>query len=258
MNRLDSMQRRCSMLVAGVSLAVGFGLLACQSAHAFALVPMVQEFAPSGRGANQAFRVENESAKTIAVQISMKTREMSPVGKEINQDAEDDFIVYPAQLLLKPKEVQTVRVKWIGNSKPDKELAYRIVAEQLPVNLSKEPDSGVKINIMTRYIGSVYIVPRGVKPEVILDLAEQRITPDGQRQLRVRLHNRGTRHVMLRDLKLQVRAGGQTVELGPEALKGLAGENLLAGGKRELALPWPADLPDESVAVTFQFAQRRD
>lgn len=215
---------------------------------------MAMDFKPSGRGANRTFRVENDSAETIAVQVSMKTREMAPDGKETHRDAEDDFIVYPSQIVLKPKGVQAVRVKWIGNAKPDRELAYRIVAEQLPVNLSKQPEEGVKINILTRYVGSVYIVPKGVKPDVVLELVEPRNGEDGKRQLRVRFHNRGTRHVLLRDLKLQVKSGGKVVEVGRESLQGLADENVLAGGRRELAVPWPSGLPDGPVEASFTYS----
>ncbi|HMP81894.1 MAG TPA: fimbria/pilus periplasmic chaperone [Verrucomicrobiota bacterium] len=239
-------------------LAIALTLLACVPVCGFTLVPMVQNFAPSGRKANQAFQVENESGQTVAIQISMKTRTISADGRESNEDAEDDFIVYPAQLILKPREAQTVRVKWIGNPKPDRELAYRIVAEQLPVNVSKEQEAGINIKIMTRYLGSVYIVPNGAKPAVALDLAQPQRNAGGREELLVQLGNHGTKHAMLRDLRLRIQSQGRTVELGPESLKGLAGENLLAGGQRKIALPWPEGIPFGPVEVTFRFAQGKN
>src|ERR1043165_1546619 len=101
--------------------------LAIPSTQAFKLTPITMEFGTAGRGANQAFRVENESSNTVAVQISMLSRQMGLDGSETNTPADDDFVVYPPQVLLKPRQVQTVRVKWVGNPKPEKELAYRIL-----------------------------------------------------------------------------------------------------------------------------------
>src|SRR6267378_2423976 len=86
--------------------------LSLSCAHAFKLVPIRMEFEPAGRGANQAFRLENASSNTVPVQISMLTRQMDLDGNETNAPAEDDFLVYPPQVLLKPRQVQTVRVKW--------------------------------------------------------------------------------------------------------------------------------------------------
>jgi P pilus assembly chaperone PapD len=94
----------------GLLLTVLFLLLSIPAAQAFKLEPMLTEFGPSGRSANQAFRVENDSSNTVAVQISMLTRQIDLEGNETNAPAEDDFLVYPPQVLLKPNQVQTLRV----------------------------------------------------------------------------------------------------------------------------------------------------
>src|SRR5947209_1744831 len=120
-------------------LACVFLLVAVPAVQAFSLAPITMEFAPSGRGANRAFQVENPSDQTVAVQISMLSRAVDLDGQERNAPAEDDFIVYPSQVLLKPQQVQTVRVQWVGQARPDKELTYRILAEELPIDLTKEP-----------------------------------------------------------------------------------------------------------------------
>jgi fimbrial chaperone protein len=225
-------------------------------AQAFKLLPIRMEFEPAGRGANQAFRLENDSSNSVPVQISMLTRQMDPDGKETNAPAEDDFLVYPPQVLLKPKQVQTVRVKWLGNPKPEKELAYRILAEQLPVDLDKEKQSGARINLLVRYLGSVYIVPKGAKADVLLESAVPQTDAAGKRQIELIFHNRGTAHTILHDLRLKIQAGDKTIELGAEALPNVAGENVLAGQKRRFALPWPEGLPDGPLRVTFDFSKR--
>jgi fimbrial chaperone protein len=230
--------------------------LAIPSTQAFKLTPITMEFGTAGRGANQAFRVENESSNTVAVQISMLSRQMGLDGSETNTPADDDFVVYPPQVLLKPRQVQTVRVKWVGNPKPEKELAYRILAEQLPINLEKEKQSGAKINLLVRYLGSVYIVPKAVKADVVLESAVAQTDAAGKRRIELIFHNQGTAHTILRDLRLKIQAGDKTIELEAEALPNMAGENLLAGQRRRFTQPWPAGLPEGALRVSFDFKKR--
>jgi fimbrial chaperone protein len=242
---------RLTLLLAALSL-----LIPIPAAQAFKLLPIRMEFEPTGRGANQSFRLENDSSNSVPVQISMLTRQMDLDGKETNTPAEDEFLVYPPQVLLKPNQVQTVRVKWLGTRKPEKELAYRILAEQLPVNLEKEKPTGNRINLLVRYLGSVYIVPKGAKPDVVLESSVAKTDVAGKRQIELIFDNRGTAHSILRDLRLKIQAGDKTVELGPEALSNVAGENLLAGQKRRFSIPWPEALPDRPLHVTFEFSKR--
>ena len=72
-------------------------------------------------------------------------------GIETNQDANDDFIVYPPQLIVPPGTQQVIRVTWIGEPEPPIELAYRLIAEQLPINLSQvnytDQSSGASANV---------------------------------------------------------------------------------------------------------------
>ena len=252
---LNSINRKLRLEKFGLLLGCAL-FAAAQPAHGFKLVPIVMDFAPSGRDASQAFRVENDSEQRVAAQISMLKRDMELDGKEINADGDDDFVVHPSQILLGPKETQTVRVKWVGERKPSQELAYRIVAEQLPVNLTKERQAGAKIDILVRYFGSVYIVPKGARSNVVLDSVSAQRDEKGTNQVAIVLHNRGTAHTVLRDLQLKLQAGDKTVELGPDELKGMAGENILAGKKRRFVLPRPAGLPDGPVKVNFDFKRR--
>lgn len=230
--------------------------LTTPAAQAFKLVPIQMEFEPAGRGANQAFRLENNSSNTVPVQISMLTRQMDLDGNETNAPAEDDFLVYPPQVLLKPNQVQTVRVKWLGNPKPQKELAYRILAEQLPVNLEKEQPSGAQINLLVRYLGAVYIVPKGAKADVGLASAVPKTDAAGKRQIELIFENRGAAHAILSDLRLRIQAGEKIIELAAEALPKVAGENMLAGQKRRFSVPCPEGLPDGPLQVTFEYNKR--
>lgn len=230
-----------------------FFLVSLPHAHAFRLVPITKEFAPYGHGASQAFRVENNSDELLAVQISILRREIDLGGTEHNAPAEDDFIVYPSQMIIKPKQVQTVRVKWVGGAQQKTELAYRILAEQLPIDFGKEEFSGAKINLLVRYLGSIYIVPEGAKPDIRVESAAAATGSDRQRSLQLVLHNQGTAHGLLRNSKLTLESGGKTITLGSEDLPEILGENLLAGNRRRFLVRWPEALPDGPVKASLHF-----
>src|SRR5207249_2350342 len=181
------------------------------SASAFVLCPCTMDFEPTGRGANRNFRVENSSDEPVAVQVSILKRSMDIDGNETYVPADSDFTVYPPQTVLRPKQSQTIRVMWLGKVKPAKELNYRILAEQLPVNLSKEAKPGAKVNIMLRYLGTIYVVPKGAKSRLVLDCVTQEKTTENKTNLVITLQNQGTAHALLKDLKLQLMAEDKTI-----------------------------------------------
>ena len=215
------------------------------------------DFEPAGRGANRNFRIENPTDEPVAVQISILKRSMDIDGNETYVPADSDFTVYPPQTVLRPKQSQTIRVMWLGKVKPAKELNYRILAEQLPVNLSKETKPGAKVNIMLRYLGTIYIVPKGAKSRLVLDSVTQEKTTDNKTNLVITLQNQGTAHALLKDLKLQLTADDKTIELPAEALKGIAAENVLSQQKRRFIIPCPEGFEGRPVQVKYEFNASR-
>jgi fimbrial chaperone protein len=245
-------------------LALGLSLLGTHTAlagAAFRLSPPRMVFTPSGSGATQSFRIESTGDRPVAVQIQMAQRQVNIDGIETQPSAEADFAVYPPQILLKPGESQTVRVTWLGDPNPSKELAYRIIAEQLSVdNLPEveQPQKGaiVKVKALYRYVGSIFITPKKVAPKVVLEQAACQPEPGKANQLKLNFANQGTAHTYLSGLKLHLSPPEQKskiVHLMPDQLKGINGENLLAGNKRQFTLACPTDFPVGPVSATFEF-----
>src|SRR5437899_13095606 len=102
------------------------------------------------------------------------------------------------------KAGRSIRRAWTGKVKPAPELNYGIVAEALPVALVKEQTKGAKINLLLRYLGTVYIVPKGAKADVVLESAARDTDAAGRKQLVVFLHNRGTAHAVIRSAKMKL------------------------------------------------------
>ncbi|MCF3625546.1 fimbria/pilus periplasmic chaperone [Planktothrix agardhii 1801] len=227
-------------------------------ALAFKLDPISRVFEPAGAGATQSYEVINDSAEQIAVELSMAERKISLEGQETTESADDDFLVYPSQIVLPPQGVQSVRVTWLGNPNPEKELAYRIIAEQLPINLNNPEESQAEttsgaVKVMFRYIGSVYIRPKNAESKVVLNGITHEKGTDGNDRLVITFDNQGTRRAVLSELNLNLTSQGSQLTLKPEQLEGVNNGVILAGNQRRFSMPWPQQLPIGEVTGTFTF-----
>lgn len=245
-----------------LSTLIGLNLFNIQpswAGGAFQLTPAIMEFSPSGGGSTQSFTIKSTGDEPVAIQVDMVKREVSLDGTEINPDANEDFIVYPPQLVIPPGETQTIRVTWVGDPQPSKELAYRIITEQMPINLSTvtsvDAQTGATVNVTVtlRYLASVYIRPQNTSAKVVLESVAHGKGKNNNDQLVINLENQGTMRQLLEGTKITLTSNqGQTVTLSGEQLKGIEGENILAGNKRQFIIPWLQELPVGEVTGTFE------
>lgn len=225
-------------------------LMSATQAAAFRLVPIEMEFATAGSGATQVFRVENDRTEPAAIEMRMMTRDMGPDGADRLAPADEDFVVHPEQIVLMPGQSQSVRVQYVGAQALRAERAYRLIAEQLPVDLGGGGAQGGQVRLLVRYIASVYVMPDGVGPEVRVAGAGA-VSEDGRRFVELLVENGGTAHQILAEPRLTLSAGGGTVTLEGEALAALAGENVLAGARRRFLLPWPSGLGEGPITASL-------
>jgi fimbrial chaperone protein len=215
----------------GASLGFGF------SAQAMTFSPIEMDFSPTGRGATRIFRLENNTTEPTAVEMVIKSRAMASNGEDVLGDAEDQFSIFPPQLVLQPGQFQSVRVQYIGSATLDKERAFRLIAEQLPVDLGEAPQDGGRMRLLVKYIASVYVVPRNVR--ALLSVSEAQIVSEGAlRWLQVKVQNDGGTRKILKNAKLII---GPT-SLSGDALLGMEGENVLAQTARVFRVKLPTEV----------------
>lgn len=240
-------------------LALFLILMGVQPSFAFKLLPISRTFAPVGRNATQSYEIVNDRNERLAVSVSMLQRQMDKDGKESYKPADDDFMIYPPQILLEPNTTQTVRVSWVGDPNPAAELSYRLLAEQVPVNLDKNQSQVAKpvgaVKLLMRYLGSVYVKSDAMQPDVVLETIETLPHITGANQLAITMHNRGSAHVALTKLALHLKAAGAVVDLKPDQLNGMTNEVILASNTRRFVIPYPAGLPQGAVTATFEFGR---
>ncbi len=237
-----------------------FALMRVNPVLAFRLTPMNQVFAPGGNNATHAYEVINDQDERIAVEVTVVERSMDTNGTESYVPAEDDFLIYPAQMILEPNTTQVVRVSWLGDPALLSELAFRLVAEQLPINLV-DPTQPVlvqpvgQVQILLRYLSGLFVRPTGVIAAVQIESVTAQTDDRGNPAVEIVFANSGSASTHLRDLRLNLTAQGQTVSLSTDELKGVTGTTILADHRRRFVVPRPATLPQGPITATFEYRQ---
>lgn len=190
--------------------------------------------------------VENESSEVIAVEVTMAKREMDKFGKEKHPSASSLFKIYPSQLFLKPKEKRSLRLQWLGEKEIKDEQSFRLIAEQLPINVNAKKKQGIKL--LLRYIAAVYVSPSSEKRNLAIKIKEQK-----GRSLTLEITNKGNVHQVLHDLKATLTLNSKKkIILEKLQLPNFAGENILQGKTRLFKIKLPSSELVKKVDLDFE------
>jgi fimbrial chaperone protein len=241
--------RRFPFLGWAIGCVIGISLIitGVTPARAFKLEPISRVFTPTGANATQSYEIKNTTKELLAIEVSTAKRSMDLQGKETLTPADEDFMIYPPQILLKPGESQTIRVTWLGDPQPQHELAYRLIATQLPIDLDKPTtkpttkQGSASIKLTMRYQGSLYIRSSLAQSDVVVESIETQRN-GAQPMLAVTLHNRGTSRAILTDAQLQLTDGKQSHSFTATEMNLLKQPVLLANQKRQVLIPYPVGL----------------
>lgn len=214
-------------------LFISFSFFLSLNSYAFKFSPMSTSIGVSENKNTTLFYLENDSDQPIAVTATLLKREMDLEGVESNQKIGDELNLYPSQLIIPPNEKRSVKVTWTGKTVPVSELSYRLVAEQLPIDLDKGKKQKASIKVLLRYVAALYVAPEDYQSEVIL----KKIEID-EKHVSFLIANTGKIHQVLSNLLIKVKvAGNKDIELNSEDLKGMSGENVLALSERLFRFP---------------------
>ncbi|MFC3580047.1 fimbria/pilus periplasmic chaperone [Sphingomonas hylomeconis] len=216
------------------------------SATAYDLKPMVIQIKASGAGSAATAIITNTHPVPIAIEIRAYKREQQSDGTERLTPEDSDIILTPPQMVIAPKASQSFKIQWVGDPKPYRELAYRIVTDQLPIQLSKTSrnDRTADITMKYRYEMALYVQPEGMKPAADIVSVEPAAGPEGRRQLAVRVRSSGGMRAVLDKPVLQLRgADNRPITLEGDAVKELIGLNILPGVERVVRIAAPDGLP---------------
>ena len=226
-------------------------------ASAFEFTPSVMIYSPDGRGSTQKYDIYNSSPTSIPIEISAVQREMTDDGKEIYKPTKD-FNVYPRLFDLKPGESRTVKVTYVGDKKITQEHAYRIIAEQLKVDLgkkqNKKEEPSVKIDFLYKYETSAYVSPPNTKAKVEISSFNVILNEKKEKMIEVVFNNKGTAHQVFQDWTLEIFPEGASapISLDKKLIKNFPEFNILSGSRLKISVPWPANLKSNPRSVSYK------
>lgn len=236
-----------------------FGLPAC----AYTLEPNLVLLRPAGSEASAFVRLVNRNQKPEAVEITIHEHTKDLEGAAITgAPADEQFLVYPAQVVLMPGDEVGVQVRWMGDPALARERAFTLVAREVAIpRAAPLPEAGaamrVDVTVLVNYEARLYVTPRGVRPRVVVDSVTDVPAAAGKRgAVDVVLANEGSSQQALTGLSLllvPLDAGGtplrQQALTVPALAPGASRAPLLAGERRRLHIPRPAALPAGRIHV---------
>lgn len=212
---------------------------------------MVVQFSPAGKNATQTLLLENPGGERVAVEIEVFKRKADIDGKENRSEATSDFTIFPEQLTLEPGQKRNLRVTWTGEPAPASELAFRMVASQLPVNLQRPTNrEDVKVNLkfVLQYVASLYVTPNDAKPQI--EVASAKLLKPGTAE--VVLKNKGGAHRVLENAHLKL-VGEKGEFVVPETvMQEVRAQNILASDSRRFTIAVPKDFRVKKAELKFE------
>jgi len=181
--------------------------------------PLFLEVRPNQSG---ALRVTNSADVPVSVELMVYKRVVDESGVQTRVPADDDFIIFPPQGVLKPSSVQVFRLQSILTDLSKSE-SYYITVRQVPVDFKDIPGGGTQIQVVFAFDAAVHVIPNGAQadPQVIssgmgqttveVPTGEFDNSNEGAPQeilkeeevpaLTVKLRNDGTKYMYLQDLE---------------------------------------------------------
>lgn len=229
----------------------------------FDITPVIMTIEPSGSKATVSYTATNDGDSKAPIQISVYHRVPDEDGKEkyeAAQDASDLFQIIPSQIILNPKEKRTIRVTYVGEPRIKEEMAFRIVSEEFPINVSDpskiKNKTVASISILSKYVGSLYVKPAGTVPALAVSASIGKDAKESKMVLIIK--NTGTEHKMLKEIKYKVISASDKKEypMPDDSVKAIGNQNILAGKTRKFTIPWPKGIPLGSVKVVTEPATK--
>jgi fimbrial chaperone protein len=181
--------------------------------------------------------INSDPSRPIAVRIKALEWQLDHQGRDIRSPT-TDLVLFPTQFILPPGERRSIRIAPRENVEPDLERSYRIMVQEVPVDLQGENEVSTGVRLITSYATAFYIAP--LQP--VSKLAIKEVTKN-QHQLHFTLINSGNSHTHLHKLSIRILQDDKEYLIeGPEELRGIYNENLLANGQRKFIYTLPEAL----------------
>lgn len=225
-----------ALLVAGLSL-----LPAPVTATGLAVAPLFADL-EAVPGATTSLTVTNELDRPAAVQITVRRRRFDQQGRELAPvPAKDAFLVFPPQALIAPGASQVFRLRYLAPP-AEQTVAYRVVVEQLPLDLGTSEPSDSSLRLLVSVLTNLYVSPPDSRARVSVAQAEPLPSGEG---IRLVVRNTGARYARLQQGRLTVVCLGEggvpqrrRVLVGAEVSLAIGSSYVPPHGRRTFQVPF--------------------
>jgi P pilus assembly chaperone PapD len=213
------------------------------------LIPMTETLTTKKKK-NIIFKVSNPTDEPVAVNFSVFKVVNNENHKEKRENT-NSVQAYPTQFVLSPKETKSVRVRYMDKTLPELEEIYRIIAQELDIDVSdkkeEETNGEIKAKIKMRfsYEGILFVHKKNAKPILEVQSIKQNIN-----SITLTISNSGTASdlpniedydyfVILKD--------GKEYSLNKADLKGAEFRRVLAGKTNTFHLKHITSVPVDKI-----------
>lgn len=192
----------------------------------FTFNPMSQSLRLEEGKKSAQFMLVNNSSENMAIDLSVKSRQMNEKGEETLKET-DELSIFPPQLIIPAQEKRTIRVNWNGPKDIKVEKAFRVIAEQLPLKVDEKTKKQSGIQMLMKYMAAFYVTPKEAESNLKIESTQL----DGK-NLSIVIENKGNKHQILTSPIIKIGSGEKEVTLKGKELSKLSGQNVLAQSRR--------------------------
>lgn len=234
-------------------IAAALLAFAGSTAHASRVSPMSVELEPFGRDSIARIQFTNTADRDFPLEVRAFRGDITEDGELTLTPADEDFLIFPPQLVVAPLKEQVIRIQYVGNPNPAQAQVYYLSVRQLPVEL--EPGAP-QIQVTVTFNVFVDVEPEGLEAIARVDT----ISPaerEGETGIEVRVANDGNGMLLAgrRDWVVSgKRKNGDDFNLTLNAaqMSSTIGVGVVAPGKaRRFFLPLDPDVDPETVIIAL-------
>jgi P pilus assembly chaperone PapD len=216
---------------------------------AVTLSPLTQTL-DSKKKKHLIFTVHNPTKEPVAVNFEI-LRLLDTDNNKEKREKTDKVTYYPSQFVLGATESKKVRIRYMGSTLPDIEEVYRVIAQELDIDVSDKKDeesiSKVKASIKMRfsYAGLLFVH----QPNAIENLKVDSFEVSPNREITIHLNNSGTMSIVpnASHYNYIVKVNGKDYKLLEEDLKGAEFRRVLPNKTNTFYLKNIINLPNGKI-----------
>lgn len=222
-------------------------------ADAARVSPMVVTIKPSGPGSVTRLEISNPGDSGFPVEIQMFRGEISESGELSLTPADDDFLVFPTQMIVPAKSQQALRVQYVGAPDLAQSVVYYAAVRQIPVEMT---GSQSQVQLVVNFNVLINVVPDGTRPEPHVEILSATVRNEVP-GLEVRVSNKGTRFLSAGAVNWNISGSGSDgvsseIKRTAAEMGQVVGVGVVAPGKsRIFFVPTGKLLNAETVRITL-------